>query len=84
MASLHKKENMIDNVREKKTKKIISVNKTRKTELLQRHLKIMKDEHDLLRKPRKNDIKRSMVLLIFYTQMACGQQRKEWTRNWEK
>lgn len=83
MASLHKKENMIYNVR-KKTKKIISVNKTRKTELLQRHLKIMKDEQDLLRKPRKNDIKRSMVLLIFYTQMACGQQRKEWTRNWEK
>lgn len=83
MASLHTKENIIDYVR-KKTKEIISVNKTRKTELLQRHLKIMKDEQDLLRKPRINDIKRSMVLLIFYTQMACGQQRKEWTRNWEK
>lgn len=30
-------------------------------------------------KPRKNDRKRSMMLLTFYTMMACGQQRREWT-----
>lgn len=35
-------------------------------------------------KPRKNDRKRSMMLLIFYTMMACGQQRREQTWKWGK
>lgn len=38
---------------EKKTKEIIFVNKTKKTQLLQQHLKIIKDKQDFVKKNQR-------------------------------
>lgn len=46
------KEKIINGVRTK-TKAIISMNKNRKTELLQQHLKIIKDKQDFVKKTKE-------------------------------
>lgn len=61
---------------EKKTKEIIFVNKTKKTQLLQQHLKIIIDKQDV--------VKKLMMPLIYCTMMVCGHLRREWTWKWGK
>lgn len=43
---------------EKKTKEIIFVNKTKKTQLLQQHLKIIKDKQDFVKKTKEKQQKK--------------------------
>lgn len=81
--SLHKKENMIDNVR-KKNKENYICEQDQENRTFTTAFKDYERRTRFVKKTKEKRHKRSMVLLIFYTQMACGQQRKEWTRNWEK